>query len=231
MTHPIDDFLPERRPSNTVYLSIYEGKLCQRRATETPGFTEYVSRSPKTKGKVSWIREFDHINGYVTAFEKREKETLEKKKFWVAQVTIQHPTGRVAIIETPIKSEFVARFALCFENMDLTKPLWIRSFLDRDGNTAVMFKQDNALVAQRYTKENPNGLPAWRKDPISGEWDTRDYWAFLFKIISEKAIPKMASVKAALDGLREDDLGTPPSEATYQPAAPPTDESDDDIPF
>lgn len=231
MTHPIDDFLPERRPSNTIYLSIYEGKLCQRRATETPGFTEYVSTSPKTKGKVSWIREFDHIQGYLTGFEKREKETLEKKKFWVAQITFQHPTGRVAVLETAIKSEFVARFALCVENMDLTKPVWMRSFMDRSGSTAVMFKQDDALVAQRYTKDNPNGLPAWKKDPVTDEWDTRDYWAFLFRIIADVAIPKMATVKAALDGLREDDQGTPPTESGYQPAVPPTDQPDDDIPF
>lgn len=231
MTHPIDDFLPERRPSNTIYLSIYEGKLCQRRATETPGFVEYVSRSAKTKGKVSYIREFDHIKGYVTGFEKREKETLEKKKFLVAQVTIQHESGRMAIIETPIKSEFVARFALCVENMDLRKPVWVRSFLDRDGNTAIMFKQEDALVAQRYTKDNPNGLPPWQKDPVSDEWDTRAYWAFLFKIIAEHAIPRMESVKKALDGIREDDQGTPPTESSYQPAVPPTDDSNDDIPF
>lgn len=232
MTLPMDDFLPDRRPSNIIYLSIYEGMLCQRRATETPGFARYESKSPKTKGKVSWVREFDHINGFITGFERKEKETLAKDKFYVAQITFNHPeTTQRAILEVPIKSEFVARFASCVENMDLKKPVWMRSFLDKTGHTAVMFKQEDAKVEQKYTQEHPNGLPAWEKDPITDEWDTREYWKFLFQIIADKALPVIKDVKAALDGIRDDDQGTPPTEAAFVAEVEVTTTDNDDIPF
>ncbi len=226
--------MPDRRPSNVTYLSIYEGLLCQRRAVETPGFVEYVSRNPSAEGRVVWVREREYIRGYITNFEAREKENFNKtKRYKVAQITFQHESGLKAIVEVGIRSELVARFALCVENMDLTKPVWMRSFRNRDGQTVVMFKQDDHLIAQKYTKEQPNGLPPWRKDPISGDWDTREYWTFLFDIIKYKAMPIMADVKTALDGIAKDDQGTPPTESGYSPAAPPEDPAnpDDDIPF
>lgn len=222
-----DDFLPERRPNNNIYLSIYEGKLCQRRAKETPGFTRYESVNPKTRGKVNYIREFDHISGLIVGFERRDKETVEGLKYVVIQVTFTDGRGHKAILEVPVRSEFVARFAKCVENMNLTKPVWMRAFLSRDGSTGVYFQQEGAKVAQKYTKDQPNGLPEWKKDPITNEYDTRDYWAFLFRILSEHAVPQINLNRSVLESM-ESDQGTTPQEAETE--APPY-TADDDIPF
>lgn len=222
-----DDFLPERRPNTNIYLSIYEGKLCQRRAVETPGFVRYESQSPKTRGRVSWIREFDYLNGLIIGLERREKETLEGMKYAVVQVTFTNAKGNVAILEVPVRSEFVARFAKCCENMDLSKPVWMRSFLDRDGHTCVYFKQDGGKVVQKYTKETPHGLPEWQKDPVTGDYDTRDYWKFLFEKIAAHALPQIELNRAALQAASHDQ-GTDALEADTE--APPY-TADDDIPF
>lgn len=237
MTQPTytDDFLPEKKPSNTIYLSIYEGKLCQRRGRPAAGFREYISQNPKSEGKISYIKEFDHIEGYVTGFERKERETLDKKKYMVARITFTSPSGREAILETGIRNDFVARFAKCCENIDFQKRLYIRAFAEPGtANTGIMFKQDGEKIAQKYTVENPNGLPQWEKDPISGDWDTREYWKFLFNIIASK-IPEFERVKQLLADYQEqpvvDDNGNGSHvEEEHEDAAVPS-EYTDDIPF
>lgn len=230
-----DDFLPERRPNGTVFLSIYEGKLCQRRATPAEGFVEYTSRSEKSKGKISYIKEFDHIEGYVVGFEKKEKETLDKKKYWVARITFMAQSGREAILEVPVRSDFVGRFAKCVENMDLTERLFVRVFPDKHTvNSSVMFKQKGEKIEQKYTVENPNGLPQWEKDPITQEWDNRDYWKFLFNIIHSK-IEEFERVKVLLTKYQEE-IPAPEGANALEPssdevAATATKAFDDDIPF
>jgi hypothetical protein len=164
-----DDFAPDRQESNILWLTIYEGMLCQRRSKPTPGFKDYASQRKSTEGKISYVREKDHLNGYVTNFETKEKEMKDgsNKKYTVARVTFRSESGRTAILEVGVKSEFVARFAMCVENMDLKKPVWFRSFMDAKGSTAIYFKQDDEKISSNYTKENPNGLPAWVHDPIT----------------------------------------------------------------
>lgn len=235
MTQPsyTDDFLPERKPNNTIFLSIYEGKLCQRRATPMEGYREYVSQNERSKGKIVYIKEFDHIEGYVTGFERKEKESLDKKKYMVARITFTSPSGRKAVLETGIRNDFVARFAKCCENIDFQKRLYIRAFAEPGtANTGIMFKQDGEKIAQKYTVENPNGLPQWEKDTNSGDWDTREYWKFLFNIIASK-IPEFERVKQLLADCQEqpvpDENGNHVEEE-HEDAAVPS-QYDDSIPF
>lgn len=221
-----DDFLPERKPNNTIYISIYEGKICQRKSVETPGFVRYESILPKSKGKVSYIKEFECINGYVTGFERREKETLDGTKYMVARVTFESTSGKEAIFETPIRGEFVAKFAKCAENINFEKQLQVFAFLDRKNNhTKVYFKQNGEKIDQKYTNENPGGLPQWEKDPMTGQHDTRDYWKFLFNIISAHALPLIRKTKEMLDAYHQgEEVDAAEDFAEVSP-------SDDDIPF
>jgi hypothetical protein len=179
-----DDFLKERKASNAVYIQICEGQLCQRRATPAPGFEDYILRFGKAAGKTVYLRRFDEIKGIVTGFRSVDKETHEGNAYKVFQVTFSKPDGsRHAILETPLRSELVARFAKCVENMELGDSLLMRPFLDKKNQTCIYFEQDGKSVPQKYTSTEPNGLPAWVKDETTGEWDNRDYWKFLFNIL------------------------------------------------
>jgi hypothetical protein len=229
-----DDFAPDRQESNVLWLTIYEGMLCQRQSTPTPGYKEYVSTRESTRGKISYIREKDHLNGYITNFETKQKDAKDgsNKKYTVARVTFRSQSGKTAILEVGVKSEFVARFAMCVENMDLKKPVWFRSFMDNKGNTAIYFKQDDEKIPSSYTKENPNGLPKWIQDPITKEWDNRDYWNFLFAIIAQ-FVPAMKQTGATLDTLLAEQAedGNEVDTTEQHSGVEVTTSSDDDIPF
>jgi hypothetical protein len=227
MTNNTDDFLPERQDSNVTWLGIYEGMLCERRMKPVPGFKEYASTRASSYGKISYVKEYDHIQGYVTNFETKHKETNDGKKYTVARVTFRSESGRTAILEVGVKSEFVARFGVCVENMDLKRPVWFRSFMDREGRTAVFFQQNEQKILSNYTKENPNGLPAWKHDPITGEWDSRDYWNFIFAVIA-RFTSVMKQTGETLDQLVAENAGVDvePAAEDFTPSQP-----DDDIPF
>jgi hypothetical protein len=231
MSEMNDDFLPDRLESNITWLTIYEGMLCQRRSKPTPGFKEYVSQRKSSEGKISFVKEADHLNGYITGFETKEKEMKDGtgKKYTVARITFRSESGRTAVLEVGVKSEFVARFAMCVENMDLKKPVWFRSFMDNTGKTAIYFKQEDQKIPSNYTKENPNGLPGWIHDPIANEWDSRDYWKFLFAVIL-KFIPTMKQTGETLDKLLTE--ASQDAQQTYEPEpVEVTTSNDDDIPF
>lgn len=190
-----DDFLVEKQDSDVVWLGIYEGMLCQKRAHPVDGFKEYVSTNDRSRGKIVYIKHYKKINGILTGIERRDKETKDGKPYPVAQFSFQKG-DRKAIIEVGAKTEFVSRFAKCCENMDLTKPVEVSVFLSREGKTAVAFNQNDQKIVPNYTADNRNGLPEWIKDDISGDWDTREYWKFLYNVLQNVAIPAAAQNKA-----------------------------------
>lgn len=191
-----DDFLPDRQASGITFFRIYEGMVCQTKAKKSEDqkppekFKEHESISKSTLGKKIFVREFDHMKGLMTGWEKVEETTNDGKKYYVFKITFTSPTGRKAIMNAPLKSEFVSRFAKCVENMDLAKPVYFRAFLNKKNRTAIHFEQGGQKIEQNYTKENPGNLPQWTKDE-AGENDNRAYWTFLFGLIKEKALPQI----------------------------------------
>lgn len=222
---PPSDFLPEKKRTPRVYLHIYEGRLCERRANPAPGFTRHES----SKGKVSYIREYEYVQGFLTDWIRIEKETLEGNKYNVIHAVFNNGGGFEAVLEVPLKSEFVARFAKCCENIDFREMLWVAAFLDRQTRKSrIILKQRGEKVAQKYTQPNPNGLPQWEVDPITGEFDTRAYWKFLFDVIARIAIPQIADTKRALQAILESQSADMAADVED---IPPSVADDDDIPF
>lgn len=231
---PIEEFAAPRKVSPRLYVTIYEGILCSRRATPHDEYREYSSyRHP---GRTVYIREYDHIYGYLTEIKTVDKETLEGLKYRVFQFVFDNGAGVELVLEVPVKSDFVARFAKCCPNIDFRRPLFIKSFPDRSTHLPVIIiQQDGEKIEQAFTREKPNGLPQWERDPVTGEWDTRAYWRFLFEQIHAK-LPEIQRCRETLAALRESgDDATAEHEAAAAPAAEAeaslaiTD--DDDIPF
>lgn len=197
------DFITYKEPNDTVYLNIYEGMLCERSATPKPDYIEYISKSDTTKGKVSYVRIVKRLKGYIVGFQSRQHETLEGKKYRVAQIVFDNGQGKKAMIVCPIDSEFVSRFAKCVENMNLAMPVEVSVFRDKQrGKTSVAFYQNGQKVDQKYSKENPNGIPEWKTNPMTGKADTSAYWSFLFNIISEYALPRIEHTRIALEEMK-----------------------------
>lgn len=226
---PPNDFIAPREPSTRLYATIYEGRLCTRRAAPTDGF--YLYNSVKQPGKKVYIREYDHINGYLVDIRSQEKETLEGIHYKVLQFTFDNGDGAELVLEVPLKSELVARFAKCARNIDFRSPIFIRVFPDRRTHQPVIIiQQSGENVPQAFTKENPNGLPQWVRDEVTGEWDARAYWAFLFKEI-EAVRPEIERCRSALQAIRTAEQ--PIVNDSEEPEGTPTEQSVDydDIPF
>jgi len=226
---PPNDFVALREQSTRLYATIYEGRLCTRRAAPTDGF--YLYNSVKHPGKKVYIREYDHINGYLVDIRSQEKETLEGIHYKVLQFTFDNGDGAELVLEVPLKSELVARFAKCARNIDFRTPIFIRVFPDRRTHQPVIIiQQAGENVPQAFTKENPNGLPQWVRDEVTGEWDARAYWAFLFKEI-EAVRPEIERCRSALQAIRTAER--PIVNDSEEPEGSPTEQSVDydDIPF
>lgn len=195
MTENINDnFLTERKPNNTVYLQFYEGMLCQRRSEEYPGFVRYESHNPKTKGKVSWVKVFESLDGYLTGIEKEEKTTQDgSQKYVVFRFIFEKARGRRAELQVSVKADFVAAFAKRIESINLTEPLTFGGYFSwKHGRNVIWFEQNGEKIGPKYTQENPGKLPQWVKDEVSGEWDNRDYWKYLYNLIAAHTPDAMA---------------------------------------
>jgi hypothetical protein len=204
MTTHNDDFLTEKQDSNTIWLNIYEGMLCEKRASPAPGLEEYTSRSTKSAGKILYIKHYDSIKGYLSDIQKETKETLDGKKYTVLQFTLRSLSGRKAVLQVNAKSDFVAEFAKRCESFDLMKKLEIGVFWGSKTQSSVAtFKQDGEIITSNYTKDNPGKLPQWIKDEITGDWDNRDYWTFLYNLIKTKVTPeKLQAVNQMVNSLQ-----------------------------
>ena len=141
----------------------------------------------------------------MTRLRKRENEDKkENKKYFTAEITFEKLNGKQAIVSTPLKSELVARLAKCAENINFAMPLELSAFRDsKTGRTRIILKQDDKNVEQKYTQENPGKMPKWVKDEMTGEWDNKDYWAFLFGIIKDVVIPGCENTKAGIERHRQ----------------------------
>ena len=86
-------------------------------------------------------------------------------------------------------------FLLRMENIDLSKPLtfvpWLMTPEDwykltgkstKNNKSGLTLKQDGEKINPYYDKENPNGMPEFKKKTVKGEvkWDTDDRDDFLF---------------------------------------------------
>lgn len=219
---PPEEFAAEKKPLNRLYLTIYEGILCTRRAQPQENFIEYHSK----KGKVTYIREFDHIYGYLVNVRSHEEETLEGLKYRTMHFTFDNGSGNEIVLVVPLTSEFVARFAKCAPNFNFQKPIFIKVFPDRKTHTpVVIFQQGGENVPQAFTREKPNGLPQWEHDPVTGDWDNRAYWRFLFEVINSQ-LPAIEKCRQTIRTLHEENLNVSEPE---QPVK--EDDFDDDIPF
>jgi hypothetical protein len=81
-------------------------------------------------------------------------------------------------------SRLFESFAKCIPNIDKDKLLRIEAYTNKGGHTALAFKQDGKNVEWAFTKDNPNGMPAWVKTVKQGEtvWNHDEADEFLYQL-------------------------------------------------
>jgi hypothetical protein len=177
--------------SQKAFLRILNGQICSVLREPREGYSPTEITNFKTKEtRTAYVRPVQAIKGWLTGLRSKLHET-DAGTFAQLEFTFTGSSGRQAVLSIPPKSTFVARFAKTVENMNLSEPIRVSVSPDyhNPGKYRVFFDQHGNSVPQKYTKETPHDLPAWERNELTGEYDDRNYWAFLHNILKQVAIP------------------------------------------
>lgn len=194
---------------NGTYLKLKHGYLCQESKTEKEGWKKVEGEFDGTPYK-KWIRPYKAVNGYIDKIERYEREFSGRKiRGW--NITINDGDGHY-ILDIPFASVKVnSRWMKLAESIDYNKPVRISGWLDKKTDSmAINIQQDGVTVPQKYTREDPNGMPE-PTQRASGKWDYGPQEDFLVDRIIRFVIPNVETIAAKRNGV---DKPTEPSETS-----------------
>lgn len=188
----------ENTGSEGNFVKIIDGSLCLKSSTPKEGYTLFETKNPQTDEPVSYyVRRFKAVSGMVTGLERVE---LESSKIYGYNLHMQDEDGKFTIFFKD-DARTTDRLLKTIENVDLNEELTIRVWKDDEGKTAIVFKQNDENVPQKWNKDN---LPEPRK--VKGKWDYSAMSEFLYNNVMENVIPNMTpptTAKAATAGAGE----------------------------
>lgn len=225
---------------NRKFLSILDGMLVERftsKDQEPPeGFRTYLKETKevdkggnKIKAK-HVIKEYNEVSGFITdikwyanPIKKNGVETGQKAFGW----KISFSDGEV--LDLVAKQNPANRFAKMAPNIDFNKSVELRAFSDDRGRANLYISQDGQNVPQKYTKDNPNGLPQFKK-MSDDTWNSADHDEFLHQVMLNEVVPAVQAANAARGTSTTHEVVAAETEDVNQAAANNVDDSDP-IPF
>ncbi len=139
-----------------TYITIGGGKFCIRVTNTTEGAVQRIITNKKTGEKKEVFElQANEVSGMIKRLNHVVKDfgtfieiIIEDDKLYCVQIPWQMYS---------IRDGFLKRIP----NVDYKKPVALVIFIDKDTQRPVLFiRQDGKSVPLKYTKENPNGLPA-----------------------------------------------------------------------
>lgn len=207
----------QKRNTNVTFLNLKEGKIYES--------TDKEKTNP-----------YDEIEGQITGMSFRDDE-FEGQKIRKLNVTLTDGEQDY-VLSTKTDSSYFSSLISFLKNADLAKPLTLVPFykVEKDGKSklGILVKQNGSFLKSYYTKDNPNGLPAFNKVVVSGKtlWDKTDYLAFLESVIVNELKPTLVKVEENQDGPRGLVTGsTPAASAAPVMVEASADDIADDLPF
>lgn len=182
-----------------TFLKIKHGCICQESKTEKEGYkkVEGVLRDGTPWKK--WIRPYKAVSGYIDKIERYDREH-EGRKFRGWNITINDGENQY-FLDIPFDSKVNSRWMKLAEAIDYTKPVRFSAWTDKKtDSTAINLQQDGVSVPQRYTREEPNGLPE-PTQRTSGKWDYSAQEDFLIERLTKFVIPNVETIAAKRNGV------------------------------
>ncbi len=175
------------------FFSIKHGSIVRTSKTPQEGFEKIEGENHRTKEKyTTYIQRFDTIEALITKIEWYDTEQKYNTRYQGFKLHLVNDAGTKAVLDLPINSRATGRFMKTAENLDFNKPVEFRAWHDsRSDSTAVFIGQDGASVPQKYTRENPNGLPEPTQD-FKKNWDYSKQEEFLYRKMIDVVIPAVA---------------------------------------
>lgn len=191
--------LEEYGEGNGIYLKIKHGCICQEAKTEKDGYKKVEGTLKDGTPWKKWIRPYKAVSGYIDKIERYDRE-FEGRKFRGWNITI-NDEGNLYHLDIPFDSKVNSRWMKLAESIDYNKPARFSAWTDRKtDSTALNVQQDGVSVPQKYSREEPNGLP----EPIqraSGKWDYGAQEDFLVDRIVRFVIPNVETIAAKRNGV------------------------------
>lgn len=226
--------LTKHSESSSIFLDVKHFAFWREIKEHVEGCETITVNNPKTNQKITkYGYKFHDVEGRAAKLEKYDRQH-DGTRYFGFKLTLTD-AGERYVIDMPYQSQILRRFLRVAPNIDWSRPLFIAAFKSKKektsdpDKTAIWFKQDNQTVPAYYSRETPNGMPAAKQDPHTGEWDFRAQHQWLVEKLKTETIPRIeAAAKTAAPPAGEDAGGDSGDEWDGPPSAPIT---DSDVPF
>jgi hypothetical protein len=163
-----------------TYFYVYQGQFAKKVQAGTEGA---VARTNKLGKEVT---EMFYKNLKFTPMAlKHEHYELDGGRVQGDRIIIQ-TSGATLSLE--MDSSVGEAFVKMLPNIDLNREMTL-SINKEDDKTSLFVKQNGVNLKHAFTKDAPNGMPAWKKVVVSGKevWDKTDLINWAKKLVDEKA--------------------------------------------
>lgn len=170
-----------KQSSNTIYLSVADGKLVRQHREATSETTQRVTKT----GKLVHEERFKDLVAQLIGAETKEND-------FGKQWCLKFKDGEdMYIVNMPYSSRYAASFLKALPNIDLPKNVKFMPWSMNDKQDATKkvtgvtcYQSDGngwVKIAPAFTKDNPNGLPQMKQVKVKGvvQWDDTDLMEFL----------------------------------------------------
>ena len=173
------------------FFAIKHGSIVRESKTPQEGFEKIEITDRRTGEKFTkYIQRYDTIEALVTKIEWYDTEQRFTKRYQGWKLFL-NANGKRGVLDLPIQSRTTGRFMKLAENLDFTKPVEFRAWHDSKSDaTAIFVGQNGESVPQKYTRDDPNGMPEPTQD-FKKNWDYSKQEEFLYKRMIEVVIPKV----------------------------------------
>ncbi len=183
--------LDNRQEGN--FITILQGKFCQRVPAGTVGSKERINKVGKTVHE----KFYDSFTGKLIGIKTQDGEY---GKSWIFSF---RDAGEVYHLQLSYSNSFATAFLKILPNVDLTKEIKVMpsTKLGDDGKnkSSLFINQDGVALKHAYTRENPNGMPDMEQVTVKGQqvWDDTKRLEFLHNMVATKIIPQLEGVPEA----------------------------------
>jgi len=169
------------------FITILNGKFCQRVPEGTEGAVERVNK----KGKTVYEKFYDSFTAKLVGI--RTKESADYGKSWLFDF---QDGGERYTLQLSYSNSFATAFLKMLPNIDLTKEMKVSPSVKMEGDkqrSSLFVNQDGVPVKHAYTKDAPNGMPNMEQITVKGQlvWDDTKRLVFLQNMVDTQIIPKL----------------------------------------
>jgi len=172
------------------WISILNGKFCQRVGQETAGAIQRTPSATNKLTKVVYEKYYDSFVGTLVGI--RTKDSPYGLN-WVFDF---QDKKEIYHLTTSYSNSYAKALLSMLPNADLSKPMRVSPMVkevEGKKKSSLFLNQDGKPLKHYFTREHPNGLPPMVEVTVKGQktWDDTAQLAFYENYVKTEIIPKL----------------------------------------